>query len=150
MKKIIYIDMDDVLCDFKGAYQEALLKNPDIKYPQSQYGFWQKLKPIDNAVETVTYLKKHFDIYILSAPSIYNPLSYTEKRVWVEEYLGFDMIDKLILSRHKGLNKGDYLIDDILEGNGQENFEGELINFGSTEFLDWETIKKFFVSLEKN
>lgn len=56
MKKIIYIDMDDVLCDFSSAHKKALLENPEIIYPQNQYGYWRKLKPLKNAIETVTYL----------------------------------------------------------------------------------------------
>ncbi|HIE45969.1 MAG TPA: hypothetical protein EYP87_07400 [Flavobacteriaceae bacterium] len=64
MKKIIYIDMDDVLCDFSSAHKKALLENPEIIYPQNQYGYWRKLKPLKNAIETVTYLKEHFDVYI--------------------------------------------------------------------------------------
>ncbi|BFM48311.1 hypothetical protein THO17_04740 [Marinomonas sp. THO17] len=38
LKTIVYIDMDDVLYDFIGAYNEALLRTPEIHYPQSQYG----------------------------------------------------------------------------------------------------------------
>lgn len=31
---IIYVDMDDVLCDFSGARGKALLENPIIQSPQ--------------------------------------------------------------------------------------------------------------------
>ena len=144
MKKIVYIDMDDVLCDFINAYNKAKKDNPKVEFPQGKYGFWLNLKPLENAVETVNYLKKYFDVYILSAPSEYNPLSYTEKRVWIENHLGFDMVNRLILSSHKNLNKGDYLIDDYTEGKGQELFEGQLINFGSDKFPDWNVVKLFF------
>ena len=56
MKEIIYVDMDDVLCDFSNAYQKALLDNPKIKYPQSQYGFFRNLEPIKDSLEVVKYL----------------------------------------------------------------------------------------------
>lgn len=136
--------MDDVLCDFSSAHKKALLKDPEIIYPQNKYGYWQKLKPLKNAIETVAYLKQHFDVYILSSPSIYNPFCYAEKRVWVEEHLGFDMLEKLILSHNKGLNKGDYLIDDHINGKGQEKFEGELLHFGSDNFPDWKAVLQYF------
>jgi 5'(3')-deoxyribonucleotidase len=48
--------------------------------------------------------------------------------------------EKLIISPNKGLLKGDILIDDIVEGKGQEHFEGELIHFGSAKFPDWESV----------
>lgn len=32
MKKIIYIDMDDVLYDFSNAHKEGLTKNPEIVF----------------------------------------------------------------------------------------------------------------------
>ena len=145
MNKIIYIDMDDVLCDFINLYQKIKKEQSQIEYPQSKYGFWLNLKPIDNAIESVNFLRKHFDVYILSAPSEHNPLSYTEKRIWIENHLGFDMVNKLILSSHKNLNKGDYLIDDYTEGKGQERFEGQLINFGSDEFPNWNKVKDYFI-----
>ena len=140
--------MDDVLCDFITAYKNAKTAHPEIEYPQSNYGFWLNLKPIEDAIASVAYLKQHFDVYILSAPSEYNPLSYTEKRVWIENYLGFEMVNRLILSPHKNLNKGDYLIDDQTKGKGQDTFEGELINFGSEKFSNWKKVLNYFKEIE--
>jgi len=50
----------------------------------------------------------------------------------------------LIISPNKGLNKGDYLIDDNDSGKGQENFEGELLKFGGKEFGDWAKVLAYF------
>ena len=50
---------------------------------------------------------------------------------------------KLIITPNKGLNKGDYLIDDNATGKGQENFEGELILIGSTEYPDWISARSY-------
>ncbi|MBL4772483.1 MAG: hypothetical protein JKX98_02405, partial [Alcanivoracaceae bacterium] len=77
------------------------------------------------------------------APSPLNPLSYTEKRNWIEKYFGINFVDRLILCMNKGLLKGEQLIDDYTEGRGQENFEGSLIQFGSKCFPDWKTINEF-------
>jgi len=138
--------MDDVLCDFTGAYDDALKVNADMPYPQSQIDFFRNLKPIEGAIEAYYLLSDlpNTDVYILSAPLEYNPLSYTEKRIWVEEYLGFETVGKLILSSDKSLLKGDYLIDDYAKGKGQENFEGRLIQFGSKEYPDWNSVLEFF------
>ncbi len=138
--------MDDVLCDFTGARLKALEANPAIQYPQSQYDFFRKLNPIQDAISSINYLlqQPEFEVYILTAPSVHNPLCYTEKRLWVEDHLGFDMINRLIISPNKGLNLGDYLIDDHDTGRGQENFNGQLLKFGSPEFPNWISILTFF------
>jgi 5'-nucleotidase len=35
---IIYIGMDDVLCDYTAAFNNAIEATPSIAFPQSQYG----------------------------------------------------------------------------------------------------------------
>lgn len=44
--------MDGVLCDYEKAYNIKLQENPEIKYPQSQYGFFRGLKPIKGALSS--------------------------------------------------------------------------------------------------
>nr|WP_314901750.1 hypothetical protein [uncultured Deefgea sp.] len=141
---IIYIDMDDVLCDFSGAHAKALAENPGIAFPQSQYGFYQKLPPLDGAIEAVKALiySDKYRPYILTAPSTKNPFSYTEKRVWIEDHFGYDFVDRLIICSNKSLLKGDILIDDNNSGRGQEYFEGKLIHFGTAQFPDWTSVRR--------
>ena len=142
MRKVLYVDMDGVLCDFYGAHKKALLKNPHNKYPQSEYGFFTNLEPLPGAIKAMKWLmdSTYFDVYILTAPSVKNPLCYTEKRIWVENWLGDEMVNRLIITPNKGLNKGDYLIDDNLHGRGQNLFKGEVIHFGSEEFPNWDEV----------
>jgi len=52
---------------------------------------------------------------------------------------------RLILSHHKHLNKGDYIIDDRTK-NGVEHFEGEHIHFGTEQFPDWDSVCGYLVS----
>lgn len=137
--------MDGVLCNYSKAYNEQLKLNPEIKYPQSQYGFFANLEPMECCKHTVPILMENYDVYVLTAPSTKNPLSYTEKRVWIEKHFGMALVEKLIMSPNKGLLKGDYLIDDNWTGNGQENFEGVLIRFGGELFPDWHTINDRFL-----
>ena len=141
--KIVYIDMDDTVCDFTGAFSKALKMNAAVRYPQSQYRFFANLKPIEGAIETVKSLidSDEYDPYILSAPSTRNPISYAEKREWIELHFGYDYCKKLILCGHKGLLKGDLLIDDHIEGKGQEFFTGELIEFGSSAYPNWAAVR---------
>lgn len=139
---IVYIDMDDVLCQFSQARTRALTLNPDIQYPQSQYGFFQNLEPVEGALEAMNnlYTSTTFQPYILTAPSIKNPLCYTEKRVWVENHLGMRFVERLIISPNKGLLKGSVLIDDRIAGCGQESFAGEVLQFGSSQYPNWNAV----------
>ncbi|KZY59553.1 hypothetical protein A3735_15010 [Oleiphilus sp. HI0061] len=145
-KLIIYCDMDDCLADYNGGYLASKSQFPDIAFPQSIPGFFRSLKPLPGAVETFHWLSRNsiFDTYILSAPSLKNPLSYSEKRIWVEENLGEEFIDRLIISSYKNLNYGHYLIDDYDSGKGQELFGGMLIKFGTGQFPDWNSVKLYF------
>jgi len=52
---IVYVDMDGVLCDFEGAHDRDLKRNPGVKYPQSQYGFYQNLAPL-RVLSQINYL----------------------------------------------------------------------------------------------
>ena len=43
----IYIDMDDVLCDYSSKIKEHRQKNPDNPFPQSVPGFFRSLEPVE-------------------------------------------------------------------------------------------------------
>lgn len=145
-KIIIYVDMDFVLCDYAKGYREHQARYPDLKYPQSQPGLYINLEPMPGALEAYRWLDAHpmTEVYILTAPSIMNPHCYSEKREWVEQYLGMGIVENLIITPHKNLNKGDYLIDDNASGKGQDGFEGELLLFGGDDFPDWRSVRDFF------
>lgn len=132
--------MDDVLCDYTKAHKASLLNQTEVEFPQSIKGFFENLKPIKGAIESVEILRNNedCDVYILTAPSTRNPLSYTEKRLWIENHFDYAFTEKLIICSNKGLLKGDFLIDDYNCGKGQETFEGELIQFGTGPYLTWE------------
>ena len=138
--------MDDVLCDFTKSYRAALRRDPKTKYPQSTADFFAKLPPITGAIDGVNALRNRpgFDVYVLTAPSTRNPCCYTEKRIWIENHFDYPFTKKLIISPNKGLLKGDILIDDRVDGKGQENFEGQIIHFGSKQFPDWDAVLRHF------
>jgi 5'-nucleotidase len=136
----IFIDMDGVICDYKGTYAIMRKLVPALRFPQSGTEFWTSLKPIDGAIEAVNKLREVHDVFILSAPSVRNPASYSGKRMWIQDYFGKDFVDRLILCNYKGLVKGDILIDDNLTGKGQEDFEGRQIHFGHSPYLTWNEV----------
>lgn len=143
-RKRIYVDMDGVLCNFYKAAKQALTENPKQKYPQSQWGFFLKLEEIPGAIDAFNKLKESYDVWILTRPSFRNVNCYTEKAQWVWDHLGYDVLEKTIISGDKSLLKGDYLIDDQLNAN-QEKFEGELIRFGSDKFKNWSDVLEYLI-----
>lgn len=143
-RKKIFVDMDGVLCDFKGAYIQWKKDHPEIEYPQSQFGFFSNLEPIKDAVWGFKELEKDFDVYILTRPSTYNLMCYTEKADWIKRHLGFHVLENMIIACDKSIVNGKdaILIDDTILA-GQLDFEGELISFDSEKFPNWKTTIKY-------
>jgi 5'(3')-deoxyribonucleotidase len=138
--------MDETLCHYKAAYNKAKKKDSSVRYPQSRPGFFRSLKPIDGAINSVNALRKvgDYEVYILTRPSVKNPFCYMEKRLWIEDHFDIKLAENLIISAHKNLCIGDYLIDDMLTGAGQNKFQGQVIQFGSERFPNWEAVLSFF------
>lgn len=146
-KPIVYIDMDNVLVDFQSGI-DALNKKTRDEY-KGHYdetpGIFAKMKPMPGAVEAIYALKEKYDVYILSTAPWNNPSAWSDKLNWVKQYLGDICYKRLILSHHKNLNRGDFLIDDRKK-NGAGEFEGELLLFGSEAYPDWKTVKRYMLN----
>jgi len=146
MKKILYIDMDNVLVDFPSAFEylnENILKKYEGRLDEIP-GIFALMKPVEGAVEAFKKLSQKYDTYILSTSPWNNPTAWSDKLEWVKKYLGDMAYKRLILTHHKNLNKGDYLIDDRTK-NGAGEFEGELILFGSDRFPNWESVLDYLL-----
>ena len=139
--KILYIDMDNVLVDFSSgmaACDPALLKQYE-GHPDEIPGIFGLMQPIPGAVEAYRELSEIFDTYIASTAPWNNVQAWTEKRIWVEAYLGEPAQKRLILTHHKNLLRGDFIVDDRTR-RGVDRFEGEHVHFGTERFPDWETV----------
>jgi 5'-nucleotidase len=145
--KILYIDMDNVLVDFKTGIEKCdeqtllqfegrLDEVPDI---------FSKMEPMKDAIESYEILNNHFNTYILSTSPWENHTAWSDKLKWVKKYLGKLAYKRLILSHHKNLNYGDFLVDDRTK-NGAGEFKGELIQFGSSDFPDWISVRAYLLS----
>jgi 5'(3')-deoxyribonucleotidase len=129
MKKIIYVDMDDVLADF---YRDARDFHGKVEeHRMWNDNFFLNLKPTPGAQGAMFDLEKMgFDVYIASQPLAESPNSYTEKAKWVQLHFP-QFYKKLVLTQNKGLLLGDYLIDDNAK-KWKESFErngGKFIHF---------------------
>lgn len=145
--KRIYVDMDGVLCDFYTAFRRDLKKDPNQPFPQSKYGFFADLEPIEDAIESFKKLQEDFDVWILTRPSVPNLQCYTEKAYWLKKYFGEELLYKTVLAPNKSIVKGDFLIDDQTDF-GQTEFEGKLILFGSKDFPNWKAVMQYFAKIK--
>ena len=146
MKKIIYVDMDNVLVDFPSGI--AKLDNSTRQKFADDLdevpGIFSLMDPMEGAVAGFNSLAKKYDTYILSTAPWENPSAWSDKLLWVKQYLGDTAHKRLILSHNKNLNRGDYLIDDRTK-NGAGEFQGELIRFGSEEFPNWGAVTRYLL-----
>lgn len=146
-QKIVYIDMDNVLVDFKHALRERGL-DPDMNDADEIGGIFSEMIPMKGAVDAFHALitSDKYDVYILSTAPWKNPSAWYDKVQWVKRYLGPAAKKRLILSHKKNLNRGTYLIDDR-PNNGAKEFgeiEGQTwIHFGTEQFPDWDAVLSF-------
>jgi len=155
MTDILFVDMDGVCADFWGRVQFYCPEIDDIEEYEikenkvneiCEYNnhIFYELEPIIGSRSAIKILRDYFDIYFLSTPMCNVSDSYSDKRRWLDKYYGKWAEKRLILTHRKDLNIGRYLIDDRLT-NGSESFIGELIQFGTEEYPDWETIVKYLL-----
>jgi 5'-nucleotidase len=144
LKKILYIDLDNVLVDFqsgidrvpKDVRREFKGRLDDIP------GIFALMDPMPGAVKAYRELAQRFDTYVLSTSPWENPSAWSDKLNWVKRHLKDDAYKRLILTHHKELNRGAYLVDDR-KARGAAEFEGKLILFGSKKFPDWPSVTRY-------
>lgn len=149
--KVLYVDMDNVIVDFQSGIDK--LDDPTRRKYRERLdevpGIFSLMKPMAGAIDAVKLLSKHFDLYILSTAPWKNTSAWTDKAEWVQKYFPKLLKKRLILSHHKNLNRGDYLIDDRTK-NGAGEFEGKLLQFGSDQFPGWDSIISYLLDLPDN
>lgn len=144
-KPVVCIDMDNVLVDFESVLSEiepVVLAEYAGRYDEIP-NIFGKMKPMKNAVESFNILAKYFDVFIVSTAPWHNSTAWSDKNEWVKKYLGEAGFKRLILTHHKNLIRGEYIIDDRTK-NGVDTFQGTHLQFGNSEFPDWESILKYF------
>lgn len=152
-KKILHLDMDGVVANlnkailkirpdldtsiFHSDIDDIFIANPNM---------FHDLEPMAGAIDAVMELFNHYDVYFLSTPVWGSPMSFAGKRIWLESHFGKFAEKRLILTHRKDLAIGDYLVDDSLR-HGVEEFKGVHIHFGTKEFPDWKTTRKYLLEI---
>lgn len=150
--KTLYIDLDNTLVDFKSGidrtHQDDLQRYGDDE--DEIPGIFSQMQPLPGAIAAFRRLSEKFDTYILSTAPWNNPSAWSDKLLWVQRYFGSDKgspaYKRLILSHHKNLNRGDFIVDDRPGHRGVDRFEGTVIAFGSEGFEDWTKVEAFLMA----
>lgn len=143
----ILVDMDGVLADFEAAFLESWREqHPDkLHIPLEQRttfqvtdqypvewrdlvgqvycapGFFRNLRPIEGGIEALKEMRERgWDVFICTSPLKNYENCVLEKFQWVDEHLGRDWANRIILTRDKTLIRADILIDDKPEIEGAE------------------------------
>lgn len=149
-QKILYIDLDNALVNVQSGIDR--LTNAEYCRYENRFeeapGIYARMEPLPGAIEAFRTLAQSFDTYILSTAPWANASAWQHKLEWVHEYLGSapgtPAYQRLILSNHKHLNRGEFLVDDR-SAVGAERFGGELIRFMTPDFPDWATVTQYLL-----
>jgi 5'-nucleotidase len=174
MQRII-IDMDEVIADPMGAmidwYKkeygldvdwDKMLVGSWIKGFAEQHqllirerlmapGFFRDLPVMEDSVEVLREMNKHFDIYIVSAAMEF-PNSLKDKLEWLLEHFPFFTWKQVALCGSKDLVYGDFMIDDHVKN--LKNFRGRPYLYTAAHNLDitgyerlnnWQEVGKIFL-----
>jgi len=144
----VHTDLDNTLVDFAArlpGIDPAILELYLVAYDEIP-GMFALMPPVANAIDAYRELVTLFDTYILSTAPWRNPSAWQHRVEWVQLHLGADpgtpAYKRLILSHHKQLNRGDFLVDDR-SNNGAGEFEGEWLRFGSERFPGWDAMLEY-------
>jgi 5'-nucleotidase len=146
MRKLLYVDMDNVLVDFGSGIariEPAHLREYDGRLDEVP-GIFALMEPMRGAVEAFGTLSQRFDTYVLSTAPWENPSAWSDKLLWVKRHLGAHAHKRLILTHHKHLNAGHFLVDDRTK-NGVDRFPGEHVHFGTERFPDWPSVVAYLL-----
>lgn len=132
MKDKLLVDMDDVIADLCTSWfsnwelisGEKL--NPQIitewdvstysKYGDKVYdvfkqpGFFENLPVVEGSKDALEYLRRKYDIIIVTTPPLTAPSPLKEKNVWLDKH--FPWIKYRVFTANKELVYGDVAIDD--------------------------------------
>lgn len=137
---VVLVDMDNVCVGWSDGLNKELAKHGIPENPVSNHdfyriednyapehhekimeillepGFYRHLPPMPGAIEGMKALAAldKVKVFICTAPELRykEQLCWTEKAQWVEEHLGKEWLERLIITRDKTVVFGDILFDD--------------------------------------
>ncbi|XP_034881954.1 5'(3')-deoxyribonucleotidase, cytosolic type isoform X1 [Mirounga leonina] len=113
---------DLAICWRKKLGQEHGIFQDKVASVYEAPGFFLDLEPIPGALEAMQEMNNMQDteVFICSSPLLKYEHCVGEKYRWVENHLGPQFVERIILTRDKTVVLGDLLIDDKDTIRGQE------------------------------
>jgi len=169
--KTIAIDMDEVIADVIGKfrdlfeaahgrrltdaelYGEKIYHIPEaveIRQELFKKGFFRDLKPIPGAFKGLEFLRKHYQLYFVTAAMEFRN-SFEDKYDWLFEHLLWVDYRQIVFCGDKSIVATDYLLDD--HAKNLEKFAGTPLLFDAwhnreeTRFrrlTGWDEVIHFF------
>lgn len=169
--KTIAIDMDEVIADVIGKFQDMfeaahgrrltdeeldgkkiyhLPEAMEIRQALFEKGFFRDLKPIPGALEGLEFLRKYYKLYFVTAAMEFRN-SFEDKYDWLFEHLPWIDWKHIVFCGDKSIIKADYLLDD--HAKNLETFSGKPLLFDAlhnraedrfTRLKGWEEVIQFF------
>ncbi|PLR99524.1 5' nucleotidase, NT5C type [Bacillus sp. T33-2] len=173
MKKVIAIDMDQVLADLLhdwvaeiNEYEGENLRTEDIEcwdifkyvkcgnkvYQYLTYDLFRHLPVIPDSQRVVKALMEKYDVYVVTTATNH-PESLKAKVEWLKEHFDFMPMSNVVLCGDKSIIKADIMIDDGI--HNLEQFGGQQLLFDAphnrqetrfTRVRDWGQIEDLLLS----
>lgn len=99
---------------------------------------------VASSVKAVEHLAEHYSLQFVICGDSDGWQEMEEKRKWLEANIGVPCWDRVVLTTHKELLLGDFLIDAHIAECGGDGFMGTAVEFGSDTFKDWNEVVTFF------
>lgn len=86
MKKILYVDMDNVLVDFQSGIEklDKIIVNKYNGRLDEVPGIFSLMEPIKDSINSFNELAQYYDVYILSTSPWENETASIDKLKWVK------------------------------------------------------------------
>lgn len=129
-KPVLIITLADTLMDMSNGEGHGLKT--------------EEMEPYGSAVKAFSRLTHRYAPHVLISCNYNEPERIPALCRWVEKHIGAPAWNRVIISSHKDMILGDYLIDRHPERLSAEDFMGTVLHFGEEPFRTWEDVLTYF------
>ncbi len=142
--RTIYIDVDRVLIDYQTV--AARLSPSELNIYEGAIeqvpGIFQMLEPVPKSIDAIHSLSLKFEVYFLTAVPWEDVSAWGDKILWLKKHLGPQALTRLIVTTHRNLSDGDYLITH--KTRQEKQFSGELVLLETMKYPNWDAVARYF------
>lgn len=149
LKPILFIDMDNVLADFKDYVDHSLLSEIKTKTKDLDEipGIFAQFPVVKGAKDALNVLKNKYELYVLTTSPWNNPTALQDKQNWLKLHFGDMFYKRVIFTHQKNFCHlpGAWLVDDR-PNHGASLFGDHWLQFGDNgKFKTWKEVEYFLM-----